>query len=103
MVVNGKPPDEFIKICTYYFIVVYLLDCCHHSMNDDCWPSKQWRRCPFDRANFIEDAALWGHASPRDTETFPDKFKVISKFSEPKSTFLEIPTDFTIGHDKVRP
>jgi len=97
-VVNREPPNEFVKI-HICFIVVYLLDSCHDSANDDFQPSEQWRGWPVDRAKFIKDAAPPEHASLRNTETFTDKFKVVSKFPEPKSTFLEIPTDFMIAHD----
>ena len=79
--------------------MVYLLDSHHDSANDDLRPSEQWRGWPVDRAKFIKDAAPREHASPRDTETFTDKIKVVSKFPEPKSAFLEIPTDFTIAHN----
>ena len=96
--VNHEPPDEFVEI-RVRFIVVYLLDSCHDSANDDLQPSKQWRGWSVDRAKFIKDAVPPEHAGPRDTETFRDEFEVMSKFPELKSTFFEIPTDFTIAHN----
>ena len=53
--VNREPPDEFVEI-RVRFIVVYLLDSCHDSANDDLRPSEQF--CFFQGVSMLDLRSL---------------------------------------------